>query len=53
MFNVTRTGVDRLDIEMSGKLNAQEIKIAIDELTNNSEDIDMCLYYAKYLCTCQ
>jgi hypothetical protein len=39
MFNVTRTDVDRLDIKMSGKLNAQEIKIAIDELTNNSEDI--------------
>ena len=39
MFEVTRTGVDRLDIKMSGKLNAHEIKIAIDELTNNSEDI--------------
>jgi len=39
MFKVTRTGTNRLDIEMSGKLNAQEVKIAMDELTSNSENI--------------
>ena len=39
MFKVTQTGKDRLDIEMSGKLNAQEVKIAIDELTSKSKNI--------------
>lgn len=39
MFKVTRKGVNRLDIEMSGKLNAEEMKIALDELVDKSKDI--------------
>jgi hypothetical protein len=36
MFNVTRKGKDRLDIELSGSLNAEEMKIALDELVEKS-----------------
>ena len=39
MFKVTQTGTNRLDIEMSGKLNAQQVKKAIAELTSKSENI--------------
>ena len=39
MFKVTRTSENRLDLEMSGKLTAQEVKIALDELVSKSENI--------------
>jgi len=40
MFKVTKTGTNRLDIELSGKLDAEEMKIALDELVNKSSDIE-------------
>ena len=39
IFKVTRRGKDRLDIEMSGKLNAEAMRIALDELVNKSRNI--------------
>ena len=39
MFKITQNGTNRLDIEMSGKLNAEDMKIALDELVNKSKDI--------------
>ncbi len=39
MFKVTVNGTNRLDIELSGKLNADEMKIALDDLVNKSKDI--------------
>jgi hypothetical protein len=40
MFRVTQNGMNRLDIEMSGKLNSEEMKIALDELVRKSENIE-------------
>ena len=40
MFKVVRNGTDRLDIELSGKLNADEMKVALDELVSESEGIE-------------
>ena len=40
MFKVTANGINRLDIEMSGKLNAEDMKIALDELVSKSQDIE-------------
>lgn len=40
MFKITRIGNDRLDIEMNGKLNADEMKAALDELVRKSEGIE-------------
>lgn len=40
MFQVTRNGSNRLDITMSGKLDAAEMKVALDELVRQSEDIE-------------
>ena len=40
MFKVTSNGLNRLDIEMSGKLNAEDMKIALDELVSKSQDIE-------------
>jgi len=39
MFKVIRTGTNRLDIELSGRLNAAEMKMALDELVKKSKDI--------------
>ncbi|MGW8247780.1 MAG: STAS/SEC14 domain-containing protein [Acidiferrobacterales bacterium] len=39
MFKVSRVSRDRLDITMSGKLNSEEMKEALDELVNKSKDI--------------
>jgi len=39
MFKVIQKGMNRLDIEMSGTLNAEEMKIALDELVEKSKDI--------------
>lgn len=40
MFKVTQKSTNRLDLEMSGKLDAQEVKIALDELVSKSENME-------------
>jgi len=40
MFKVIPNGINRLDIEMSGKLNVEDMKIALDELVNKSKNIE-------------
>ncbi|MEA3278661.1 MAG: STAS/SEC14 domain-containing protein [Pseudomonadota bacterium] len=40
MFKVIQKGKNRLDIEMSGKLDSEEMKTALDELVSKSEDIE-------------
>ena len=40
MFTITKIGNERLDIEMSGKLNTEGMKIALDELARKSEGIE-------------
>ncbi|NOZ11126.1 MAG: STAS/SEC14 domain-containing protein [Gammaproteobacteria bacterium] len=40
MFKVTLQGTNRLDIELSGKLDADDMKIALDELVGKSKDIE-------------
>lgn len=40
MFKVVKNGLNRIDIEMSGKLNAEEMKTALDELVSKSENIE-------------
>ncbi len=40
MFRITQNGINRLDIELSGKLNSKEMQIALDELTNKSKNIE-------------
>ena len=39
MFTVKQNGINRLDIELSGKLDTEEMKIALDELVSKSEKI--------------
>jgi len=40
MFKVVRNGANRIDIEFSGKLNSDEMKVALDELFSNAKDIE-------------
>ncbi|RLB67739.1 MAG: STAS/SEC14 domain-containing protein [Deltaproteobacteria bacterium] len=40
MFKITQKGKNRLDIELSGKLNTEEMKTALDELESKSENIE-------------
>ena len=40
MFKVIPIGKNRLDIEMSGKLNAEDMKFALDELVSKSKNIE-------------
>ena len=40
MFKVTLNGPNRLDIEMSGKLETEEMKKALDELASKAENIE-------------
>ncbi len=40
MFKVIQNGMNRLDIEMSGKLNSEDMKIALDELVSKSKNIE-------------
>jgi len=40
MFKVITKGVNRLDIVLSGKLNAEDMKIALDELVSKSKDVE-------------
>ena len=39
MFKVIQHGRNRLDIELSGKLDSEEMKIALDDLVSKSENI--------------
>jgi len=40
MFKVTQKGLNRLHIELSGKLNSEEMQIALDELVSKSKEIE-------------
>jgi hypothetical protein len=40
MFKVIPNGVNRIDIQLSGKLNAEDMKIALDELADKSKHIE-------------
>ena len=40
MFKVEQNGLNRLDIQLSGKLDTEEMKIALDELVSKSENIE-------------
>ena len=40
MFSVIPNGINRLDIELSGKLDTEEMKVALDELVSKSKDIE-------------
>ena len=40
MFRVTQNGKNRLDIEMSGKLNSEDMRMALDELLKKSKNIE-------------
>lgn len=40
MFNVVEKGRNRLDIELSGKLDSESMKVALDELETKSEGIE-------------
>ena len=39
IFKVTANGSNRIDIELGGKLNADEMRIALDDLIDKSKDI--------------
>ena len=39
MFRVTPNGPNRIDIEFGGKLDSDEMKVALDELISNAKDI--------------
>ena len=39
MFKVIENGTNRLDIEMSGKLDAESMKVVLDEFISKSENI--------------
>jgi hypothetical protein len=40
MFRITQNGKNRLDIELSGKLNSDDMRIALDELVTRSKEIE-------------
>jgi len=40
MFTIERKGVDRLDMQLSGRLDTEGMKIALDELISKSENIE-------------
>jgi len=40
MFSVTPNGPNRVDIEIDGKLDSEEMKTALDELVARTEDIE-------------
>ena len=40
MFRVTANGPNRIDIELSGKLDSDEMKIALDQLISKAEGIE-------------
>ena len=40
MFKVIENGINRLDIEMSGRLDEESMKVALDELMRKAKDIE-------------
>ena len=40
MFKVEQNGINRLDIQLSGRLDSEEMKVALDELVRKSENIE-------------
>ena len=40
MFKISKIGQNRLDIELSEKLNSEEMQTALDELESKSQDIN-------------
>jgi len=40
MLKIIASGTNRLDIELSGKLDAESMKVALDELVSKSENIE-------------
>ncbi len=40
MYKITKSGANRLDIEMSGKLDADGMRKALDEFVSKSEGIE-------------
>ena len=40
MLKVIPNGTNRLDIELSGKLDSEEMRVALDELENKSKNIE-------------
>ena len=40
MFKVIHNGMNRLDIEMSGKLDAAGMRVVLDEIVSKSENIE-------------
>ncbi len=40
MLKVTKNGKNRLDIEFSGKLDSNDMKIALNDMINYAEDIE-------------
>ena len=36
MYKVTKNRINRLDIELSGKLDSEEMKISLDELVDKA-----------------
>jgi SpoIIAA-like len=40
MFTVRQNGINRLDIQVSGKLNTDEMRTALDELVIKSKNIE-------------
>jgi len=40
VFKIMPKGIDRLDIVLSGKLNSEDMKIALDEFVTKSQNIE-------------
>jgi len=40
MFKVEKKGMHRLDIQLSGKVDTEEMKMALDEFVSKSENIE-------------
>jgi hypothetical protein len=40
MFKVEQNGINRLDIQLSERLDSEEMKVALDELVRKSENIE-------------
>lgn len=40
MFQVTRNGENRIDVDFAGKLDSNDMRVALDELTQKSEGIE-------------
>ncbi len=46
MFKVVRNGPNRIDMDFGGKLNSDEMKVALDELFNSAKDLE----HGRMLC---